>query len=360
MPSTGALSLYELSKRQALRMMKTIDDLGDMPFRIAEPLLKKVQTAAQLHRIEQNCPQFVGATRNIWIVLFKRDLPQWDGTEPKNPKSWYKLYQNLVMAETKATEEDALILKATMDKLAAEKGDRQIHTTNLLHRSKVRGVKTKLGQSIDQSTLRFNGGSRTKMATGKDVLARARREARERSQALNNHSILARPTHTLNQRATSVRQAPTGLVQRHQQEQTSPALNLSPSAKLENNAPRKMTPSEREARLRAINTEVKYTQQTQTLPKLNNSAYPVARTATNTGLIRPPRARESAKRKHDDMDDMDDLFGDTVDSDSEESRHDMSAKKQHIPSVAGLDLSPPKRKLTTDVFLRKPVKKPGR
>ena len=332
-------------------MMKTIDDLGDMPFRIAEPLLKKVQTAAQLYRIEQNCPQFVGATQNIWITLFKRDLPQWDGIEPKNPKSWYKLYQKLVMAETKATEEDALILKATMDKLAAEKGDRQIHTTNMLHKSKVRGVKTKLGQPVDQSTLRFNGGSRTKMATGKDVLARARREARERSQALNNHSVLARPTHMLNQRATSVYQAPTGLVQRHQQEQTSPTRNLSPSTKFESNTPRKMTQSEREARLRAITAEAKYTQQTQIPPIPNNSTYPITRVMANTALVRPPRARKPVKRKHDDIDD---LFGGAEDSGSEEFQHDVLAKKQNI------DLSPPKRKPTTDIFLRKPAKKPGR
>lgn len=352
MPQKGAPSLYDASKRQALRIMKNIDDLGDMPFSVAEPLLKKVQNAAHLHRIEINCPQYVGETRGIWINLIKRDIPQWNELEPKNPASWYKLYTKLVAAETKATAEDALILKARLDKLAAEKGDRQILTTDLLHKSQVRGSRSaKRAQSADQSSLRFNNGSRTKMVTGRDVVARAKREARERSQALNTHSILAQPTHKLHQRATLVQHAPASLVQQHQTANSSPARIIRKSIESDD-SPRKISQGEREARLRAIKEDEK-PDQGRSQPT-RTSSVSVQQVSSKAALKRPPTAPAS-KRKAENMED---LFGDQSGNEAKEPSSSPPAKRRLITPPAPVQNH--SKRPPASIFVPKPPRKPIR
>ena len=384
MPQKGAPSLYDAAKRQALRMLKNIDDLGDMPFKVAEPLLKKVQTAAHLRRIEVNCPQYVGETRQIWINMIKRDVLQWNELEPKNPASWCKLYAKLVAAETKATAASALILKNAFSDLAAEKGDRQIMTTNLLHKSQIKGSRAaKRAPSVDQSSLRFNNGSRTKMVTGKDVVARAKREARERSQALNSNSILAQPTHKLNQRATIIRTAPTGLVQQHQTTKSTPtqtvkstsvqtikstsiqptksaSVQATKSAPVQDikksietdDTPRKVTQKEREARLKAAKEDKKKPSSVPSQSTASSSSVSLHR-ATDKPASKSLPFETYSKRKADELED---LFRDRSGSEAKDSSSTPPVKRRRIITPP---LPPPchTKRPPPSIFI-KPTRKP--
>lgn len=73
---------------------------------------------------------------------------------------------------------------------------------------KPRGATT-ASRTGNSSLLTFNRGTRTKMASGKDVLERARREAREAS--LRGRGALTTPTHLLHLRAGQIRSVPKSL-----------------------------------------------------------------------------------------------------------------------------------------------------
>lgn len=77
--------------------------------------------------------------------------------------------------------------------------------------SSSRGAGGRSSHGPDPSSLRFGGGSRTKAG-----VEQARRKAREMAHFSSKNSVLARPTHRLNERpVTQVRVAPKGLVEDH-------------------------------------------------------------------------------------------------------------------------------------------------
>lgn len=128
-------------------------------------------------------------------------------------------------------------------------------------------TRTTAGGSGNSSTLSFTSGSKTKVLTGKGVLEKARREAREMSLFSVRKTILATPTHKLNNKATQVRNAPQGLLDEHKKPTTPSYLNHIPKPPMIF-APRKSsvastskaptttgtTDTERERRLKAFTT----------------------------------------------------------------------------------------------------------
>ena len=103
------------------------------------------------------------------------------------------------------------------------------------------------------TSITFTAGSRTKTLTGKGVMDKARREARERSQITGHGSTLAIPTHKLAQFATPIVRAPRAWVQNHLKPQSTPAPIDSTIQPPEIFVPKtKMSPFEREEKLRAI------------------------------------------------------------------------------------------------------------
>jgi elongin-A len=124
-------------------------------------------------------------------------------------------------------DEDAQILKAAMDGI---KNERAKHTSKVVDPRLVRlpklprmgGMRVEGGRakaitaaSGNPSLLTFTSGSKTKTLTGKGVLDKARREARELNLFTAKKSVLATPTHKLNDKATQIRSAPQGLVEEH-------------------------------------------------------------------------------------------------------------------------------------------------
>jgi len=115
------------------------------------------------------------------------------------------------------------------------------------------------------SLLTFTSGSKTKTLTGKGVLDKARREARELSLFTAKKSVLATPTHKLNDKATHIRSAPQGLVEEHRRPVVPLAKDSTPkkttviaprrrnAAEQSSSSPsRSMTLEERERRFKAL------------------------------------------------------------------------------------------------------------
>jgi elongin-A len=193
------------------------------------PVLRKLERPEQLHILEQNSPQLYenNADSEIWMMFIKRDIPNYASKphQPKNPANWYKVYKKLLAEVKSDIEDDALILKATMDKLAEERAK---HTSKIVdprtmpklpRMGGMRAEAQKRAQATvrtaDSSVLRFTSGSKTKMTTGKGVMDRARREARELSLFSARKAPLAVPTHKLGNKSTVIKSAPQGLVAGH-------------------------------------------------------------------------------------------------------------------------------------------------
>ncbi|RMD39902.1 hypothetical protein DV735_g5223, partial [Chaetothyriales sp. CBS 134920] len=109
-------SLLALSTRAAARLAPRISSIGDLPLRLALPILSKVTSPAQLYTIEQSSPQIVGHIDDLWLTFIKRDIPNYESHphRPSNPASWYKVYKKL--KKQRVAEENASrdALKAAM------------------------------------------------------------------------------------------------------------------------------------------------------------------------------------------------------------------------------------------------------
>ncbi|KAI9811988.1 MAG: hypothetical protein M1827_004880 [Pycnora praestabilis] len=216
-----ASSLYLLAKRACVKNIKSITDVGDIPYELIRPVLVKVQNPDQLIEIEKSSPQICGADADIWMGFIKRDIPQWETRphQPKNTKNWHKVYRKLRKELEVEVERDAQALMHSLTDIDAKSAK---HTSRIIDASSVprlprdRGMRTTHPkQPSNPALLSFTSGSKTKLRSGKDVLNKARREAREMSLFSAKKSILATPTHRLNSGASQVQAAPRGLVEGH-------------------------------------------------------------------------------------------------------------------------------------------------
>ncbi|SPO27894.1 uncharacterized protein UTRI_05037 [Ustilago trichophora] len=97
-PRTTGLNLYTMCLRVILRNISSVQDLGDMPYRNARPILEECRID-QLIALEETCPHLLEHTEEIWkrnclrdfIDLRKKYNPDSAATA-KEPKSWRRLY----------------------------------------------------------------------------------------------------------------------------------------------------------------------------------------------------------------------------------------------------------------------------
>ena len=166
---------------------------------------------------------------------------------------------------------------------------------------RVEGGRSRLTSSTS-SALTFGSGSKTKALTGKGVLEKARREAREMSLFSARKTLLATPTHKLNDKASQVRNVPQGLLDDHKRPTTLSYANHTPkpptifaprrsSAAANSPTPSAagMTDAERERRLKAFTTGTKRDSTgTPTLPPISSSsASTTLRPQNNSTFIAP-------------------------------------------------------------------------
>lgn len=173
------------------------------------------------------------------------------------------------------------------------------------------GMRVEAGRSratgSTASALTFGSGSKSKALTGKGVLEKARREAREMSLFSARKTLLATPTHKLNDKASQVRNAPQGLLDEHKRPAAPSYGNhipkrptifaprrFSATAQTATTSAAGMTDAERERRLKAFTTGTKRDSTgTAVLPSTPSSASSTTLRPQNTSTFSAPTARST-------------------------------------------------------------------
>ena len=73
----GPRSLHRMCIRTALNFLPQIWDIGDLPYHIVEPLIRRITDAEQLHSIESNSPQIAAEVKKMsenWQALVEKDF----------------------------------------------------------------------------------------------------------------------------------------------------------------------------------------------------------------------------------------------------------------------------------------------
>lgn len=193
---------------------------------------------------------------------------------PRDKYSYYETYQSLLVQSQREIEDDAALLRLTMTGIKNERANhqsRQVHESTVPKLPKMGGMKyvrtPRKPKKVapPPAVLSFGSGSRTKTLTGKGVIDRARREAKQHSLLIHKTSVLATPTHKLQNYASQVKTAPRGLVYDYQKPAVSapidptikPAPVFSPPKRKRVEsvmpvAPSPMSLEEKERRLKAL------------------------------------------------------------------------------------------------------------
>lgn len=92
-----APTLLSIATRTAIKYIDSITEMAGMPFKLAEPILKKVTNATQLHTLVETSPQLAEHTAERWTFLIKRDCPHVARNPhvimaPDDPCDWYSVY----------------------------------------------------------------------------------------------------------------------------------------------------------------------------------------------------------------------------------------------------------------------------
>jgi len=205
------LSLVKLCRRTAIRNIDAIDDLGDeMPFEMLEPILRKVTDPEQLKTLEENSPQIAGLCGEMWQNLIKRDIPRWETKiiEPKNPKSWWKVYRKLKKEDEmdkKAAEEQ---LKQAMKARMVDKDRKQ---ATIVHAVMPEGNKAAKAHFAGNRSMAFGGSAMSRKPTGAEALSLIRRQT---FNASNNRKVTnSVPSQELANKRSQITRAPPSMVQ---------------------------------------------------------------------------------------------------------------------------------------------------
>jgi elongin-A len=201
-----AATLYELARQRLIKNIDMLNDVGDIPFSFLEPVIRHIQNPAQLQELEENCPQILGETGDIWLRMIKRDIPDWDQKphQPRDPRHWSKVYRKLKKdAEMeKLSQENAL-----KEQMKALQQDRAQNKTLI--------VDSKVGYGARSSKM-FSFGGRSwgtpgaPAKTGKAAFDKLKRGMFDRNRERPRATQM--PSHLLSMRRNTVRQVPERLV----------------------------------------------------------------------------------------------------------------------------------------------------
>jgi elongin-A len=200
-------SLYELARQRLIKNIDLLNDVGDIPFSFLEPIIRHIQNPDQLQELEENCPQILGETGEIWRRMIKRDIPDWEKKphQPRDPRNWSKVYRKLKKETEMEKKEQEYKLKETM---RAIQKDRAVNKTIIVDRAVGFGARSSNVFGLGGRS--GWGGSGAPAKTGKVAMDALRRNMfdykRERPRAANM------PTHLLAQRKTQLRTAPASMV----------------------------------------------------------------------------------------------------------------------------------------------------
>ncbi|KAA8899636.1 RNA polymerase II transcription factor SIII subunit A-domain-containing protein [Sphaerosporella brunnea] len=190
----GPQSLYSCAKSVLIKYINTLEDVGDLEYRILEPVLKKVTSPHQLKKIEANSPQIAADDEELWKKFIQRDfgataVEKW---VPKNPSGWSKVYDKHRKEESKRHELAAEALSKEYQGLQSSK---ETGRTRLVSASSLPPVRKKQpwggsssGWGQSANSWNHQAGIKTK-----NIIQKAKREAKEMSRFRSENSKLARP-----------------------------------------------------------------------------------------------------------------------------------------------------------------------
>ena len=101
-----APSLKSIAHRACVRNIKKLDNVGECPVHLVKRIINKIDNPDQLRRLEVNCPQIVGSTKEAWINMLQRDVSRLEERMPSADwrdtlftadiaNRWWKIYQRL-------------------------------------------------------------------------------------------------------------------------------------------------------------------------------------------------------------------------------------------------------------------------
>ncbi|KAK7550128.1 RNA polymerase II transcription factor SIII subunit A-domain-containing protein [Phyllosticta citricarpa] len=196
-----APSLYDIVKRRLQRSVQLVVDVGDIPFHVVEPVLKKIENPGQLKEIEENSPHIAEDTAFMWEIFIRRDIQGWQTkvSEFRNIKATAKLYYKLEKEQTRQIEKEKAELRA---KLAQGEKERQKNTSTLINRTfdptrsrRLPNYSHSYAMTRDPRNYTFAPGETKKRLTGRGIIAKAQQQSQSMIAArrsANDHLIRSR------------------------------------------------------------------------------------------------------------------------------------------------------------------------
>ncbi|KAI5776678.1 RNA polymerase II transcription factor SIII subunit A-domain-containing protein [Geopyxis carbonaria] len=204
--NNGPKSLYNSARDVLVKYINTMDNVGDLDYRILEPVLRKVTSPLQLKKLETNSPQLAGDDAELWRKFIARDFGA-DAVAkyvPSNPRSWSKVYDKHARDAAKSADAAKAALKSQFNDLRSQKAGMR---SQLVAAATLPPLKRKVpwggfgggggssggsGWGKSRDNWDTKAGSKTK-----NIVQRARREAKELSVFRGRNSKLAVPMHEL-------------------------------------------------------------------------------------------------------------------------------------------------------------------
>ncbi|PYH45824.1 elongin A domain-containing protein [Aspergillus saccharolyticus JOP 1030-1] len=228
-------SLLQLCTAAAIRNVKHLNDIGNIPYALARPFLLKVESPEKLRALEIQSPHLMRDDEEIWREFIKRDIPQWEKYDlPEKPDCWYDVYCDMREQVQRAVDEDAEKLRMALDGISSERAK---HSAKLLSDRDRRIIGLRQRPTAKQryawhdrsmggikpvfSAARSGPGSSDPLSAPAwqfDRPSVPRPETKKKNSifaATKRNSVLAIPTKQLNNRASQVRQAPRSLIEEH-------------------------------------------------------------------------------------------------------------------------------------------------
>ncbi|KAJ5920969.1 hypothetical protein N7466_009295 [Penicillium verhagenii] len=209
-------SLLQLATATAIKHVKSLDDIGELPYKLVRPILMKVDNPEKLHAMELLSPHLIGEDQELWIDFIKRDIPEWDRIRqelPKESTQWYEIYCDLREDVQRALEADAEQMKMALDGI---KSARTRLTPKIISGAQARASRS--SKSI----------FRPRPFSGFSGVSAADRKKSAIFSAPRRNNALAVPTKNLSNRASQVRKAPRSLIEEHRQPSGAPAKSPLP------------------------------------------------------------------------------------------------------------------------------------
>lgn len=195
-----------------MRNFDSVVDIGDLPYEMVRPILKKIVDPEQLRTIESNSPQIAGLDAELWKAFIKRDIQRWEQKwiEPARPESWSKVYRKLMKQdnEERAAAEDAL--RAALNKSKVEKAANQ---AQIVHSVIKEPKKSSWGSSWAQQKPAIGQQALKNARSGQQALAVIKRQAAHQHQVRG--VIKSTPTHELQTKRGTVTHAPQSMVNQY-------------------------------------------------------------------------------------------------------------------------------------------------